>query len=431
MSDNKFLHNAKWIIGCKIVQSLIQFVVGILSARYLGPSNYGLINYASSVIAFFLPIMQLGLSSTLVQEYVTAPKREGEIVGTQLAMTIVSALACMVGVFAFVSIAHPGDQTTILVCVLYSVTLVFQATELLQYWFQAKLMSKYSSVAMLCAYTAMSAYRIFLLVTEKSVFWFAISHAVEYFVASVFLFVSYRNHGTQKISFSFPLAKKLFAKSRHYILPALMVVLYNSIANVLIIQICGETENGYFAAANTCVMIVHFVYMAVVDTMRPIILENHRDSFNLFERNLSRMYSFTTWVAILQSFVFVVCAGLIVKILYGEAYLPAIPVLQILIWNRPFSYMGHVRNIWILGEEKHTELWKINLGGAVASLILNLLLIPTWGACGAAVASVLVQIFTNVIMGYILKPIRRNNYLILRGLNPKLAVDLVKTFLAR
>ena len=93
--------------------------------------------------------------------------------------------------------------------------------------------------------------------------------------------------------------------------------------------------------------------------------------------------------------------------------------------------MGVIRDIWILGEEKHKYLWIINLSGAIASLILNLLLIPTWGACGAAVASVLVQIFTNVIMGYILKPIQRNNYLILRGLNPKLAVDLVKTFLAR
>ena len=102
-----------------------------------------------------------------------------------------------------------------------------------------------------------------------------------------------------------------------------------------------------------------------------------------------------------------------------------------LVWNTAFSYIGYIRNIWILGEEKHSELWKINLGGAVASLVLNLLLIPTWGACGAAVASVLVQIFTNVIMGYILKPIRRNNYLILQGLNPKLAVELVKTFLAR
>ena len=41
MSGGKVFNNAKWIIVCKIAQSLLQFVVGMLCARYLGPSNYG------------------------------------------------------------------------------------------------------------------------------------------------------------------------------------------------------------------------------------------------------------------------------------------------------------------------------------------------------------------------------------------------------
>ena len=67
LAKNKVVKNAKWIIVCKVVQSLLQLVIGMLCARYLGPSNYGLINYAASIVAFVLPIMQLGLQSTLVQ----------------------------------------------------------------------------------------------------------------------------------------------------------------------------------------------------------------------------------------------------------------------------------------------------------------------------------------------------------------------------
>ena len=74
MFKNKTVQNAKWIIGCKIVQSLLQLVVGMLSARYLGPSNYGLISYAASVVAFMVPVMQLGMSATLVQEYLNTPE---------------------------------------------------------------------------------------------------------------------------------------------------------------------------------------------------------------------------------------------------------------------------------------------------------------------------------------------------------------------
>ena len=65
--NNKVIKNASWMIGCKIAQSVISLIIGMLTARYLGPSNYGLISYAASIAVFLLPLMQLGLIKTLVQ----------------------------------------------------------------------------------------------------------------------------------------------------------------------------------------------------------------------------------------------------------------------------------------------------------------------------------------------------------------------------
>jgi len=100
MHNKKTVQNAKWIIGCKLFQSLLQLLVGMLSARYLGPSNYGLISYAASVVAFVVPVMQLGMRSTLVQEYVVSPEKEGKILGTSLVLNLVSGVACIVAVNA-------------------------------------------------------------------------------------------------------------------------------------------------------------------------------------------------------------------------------------------------------------------------------------------------------------------------------------------
>ena len=58
--------NAGWIIGCKVIQSLLNLLIGLITARYLGPSNYGIISYVASVVAFAMPIMQLGLRHTIV-----------------------------------------------------------------------------------------------------------------------------------------------------------------------------------------------------------------------------------------------------------------------------------------------------------------------------------------------------------------------------
>ena len=110
---NSAVKNAGWIIGCKIVQSLINLAIGLLTARYLGPSNYGVINYVASIVAFALPLMQLGFNQTLVKEFVKNPQRDGEILGTSLVINIISSFFCVLGLAAFVGIANAGEKEII------------------------------------------------------------------------------------------------------------------------------------------------------------------------------------------------------------------------------------------------------------------------------------------------------------------------------
>ena len=116
----------------------------------------------------------------------------------------------------------------------------------------------------------------------------------------------------------------------------------------------------------------------------------------------------------------------IITILYGDGYLPAIPALQIIVWYTTFSFLGTVRNIWMLAEKKQKYLWMVNMSGAFGNVLLNAIFIPLWGILGAAFASLMTQIFTNIIVGFIIKPIRRNNYLMIKGLDPRLMVGFLK-----
>ena len=429
MSQNKIFNNAKWIIVCKIAQSLIQLVIGMISARYLGPSNYGVINYAASLVAFALPVMQLGLPSLLVQGYVNSPEKEGEIMGTCLVMNVVSGLACIVGVISFAMVANHGDRATIVVCTLYSTTILFQALELLQFWFQARLLSKYSSLAALGAYVIVSIYKVYILVVGKSVYWFAVTHSVEYAATGFAMVVLYHKYGSVKWSFSFRLAKEMLSKSKFYILAFMMSKIYQNTDHVMLQNMIGAVENGYYTAAATCTSVVAFIYAAIIDSARPVILESKQKSQERFERNVVRLYAIVCYVCFAQSLCFTVLAKLIVHILYGAEYYAAVPVLQILVWQLAFSYMGSVRNIWILAEEKYSILWRINLTGAIANVVLNALLIPYWGACGAAFASVVSQIITNFVVGFFLKPIRENNRLLVEGLRPRALIEVLVSLL--
>lgn len=403
---------------CKITQSIIQLLIGMLSARYLGPSNYGLINYASSIVAFALPIMKLGMDAILVYELVSDPDKEGEIMGTSLCLNVISSLICMAAVAAFVSAMNPNSEETILVCILYSISIFFAALEMIQYWFQYKLLSKYSSVVMLVAYVVVSVYKVNLLASAKSVYWFAVSHAIEYGLIGLMLMGIYHKCDGQKLTFRYSRAKSMLDRSKHYILSALMVVVIQNTDHVMLTSLVGTAENGIYSAAITCASVAQFVYTAIIDSFRPLILSSRRESMDAFEHNLSRLYCIIIYLALANSAVFTVLARPIIALLYGEAYMWAVPVLQILVWYRAFSFMGTIRNIWLMAEEKQKYLPTINLLGVVCNIVLNYFMIPHWYACGAAIASFLTQFFINFLLGFVMKPMRKNNELLVRGIRP-------------
>lgn len=425
MKENKVINNAKWIVLCKLAQSVLQLVVGMISARYLGPSNYGLINYAASIVAFAIPVMRLGFDATLVREYVESPEQEGKIAGTSMVLNLISGVACTIAVIGFSAVSNVNDRTTILVCGLYSLSLIFAAAEMIQYWFQYKLLSKYSSVVMLGAYFAVSAYKIFLLITQKSVFWFAVTHSIEYGLIALCLFAVYYKKGG-RLSFSWSLGKKMLKNSRHYILAALMLVIIQNTDHIMLTLMIGKAENGFYAAAISAAGIFQFVYTAIVDSYRPVILANKKEASAEYALNMTRLYSLTLYLSLAQSLVFTVGGKIIIGILYGADYAQAVPVFRILVWFLAFAVMGSVRNVWILAEQKQRYLWIINLGGALFNIALNLLLIKPFGACGAAFASLLTQVFSNFVLGFIWKPLRENNKLILNSSRPKFAFEEAK-----
>lgn len=431
MQKNKVINNAIWIVGCRIVQSILSLIISMLTARYLGPSNYGIINYAAAIVAFVVPIMQLGFRNTLVREFVKRPEKEGEILGTALVLNLISAFICIIGVIAFVSIANKGEKETIIVCSLYSLNLIFQALEMSQYWYQAKLYSKYTSIVSLCAYVIVSLYRIFLLVTEKSIYWFSISHALDFMIIAVLLLIIYRKVGNQKLSFSLTTGSEMLSISKHYIISSMMVTVFGHIASILLKFLMDDAAVGFYTAAVSCAGMTGFVFSAIVDSARPIILESKYKESQLFEKNVVRLYSLIIYISVLQGIFLSAFASIVVRILYGSAYGATVNPLRIMAWYTLFSNLGTVRNVWILAEGKQRYLWIINFLGVVVNVTLNLFLIPVLGILGAALASVITQFFTNVLVGYILKPVRYNNRLMLRGINPKYLFEMTVAIIGK
>lgn len=431
MNKNRVVKNASWIIGIQIVKSLLGLVISMLTARFLGPSNFGLINYAASIVAFVTPIMYLGLNGVLVQEIVNTPEKEGEILGTSVTMTFLSSLLCVIGVISFAAAVNRGERETVIVCALYSTLLIFQSLELLNYWFQAKLLSKYASGVALFAYAVISGYKIYLLAAHKSIYWFALSNALDYMIIVIGLFIVYKRLGGGRLRFNLSTARRLWGKSRYYIVSNMMIAIFAQTDRIMLKLMINDAATGYYSAAVACAGMTGFVFTAIIDSFRPLIFDDKKTDEIRYEKDMCRLYGIIIYLSLLQSLVITLFSGLIIKILYGAAYSASINALKLIVWYTTFSYLGSVRNIWILAENKQKYLWIINLSGALANVALNYILIPITGIMGAALASLVTQIFTNVIIGFIIRPIRYSNTLMLRALNPKEMTKAIKTLIKR
>ena len=416
---NRIASNAVWIIACKIVQALLGLLLSMLTARYLEPEKYGVLNYAISIALFVTPVAQLGLNYTLVSELVIDPDHEGEIMGTAMLSSMVSGALCILGIAVFAFTTSAGEPETIAVCILYSLLLLAQGAELIQYWFQAKLLSKYSALWTMIAYIVMCAYQGYCILSHRNVLWFALAKGIEYSLISVLLIVIYRRLGGKRLSFSWKRIRQMLRKSQFFMLSFLMVMLISQADRVMIKWMIGNAAMGYYSAAVTCANLTEFVFIAIIDSFRPVILEGRQQGTAQYENGMSLLYFIVIFMALAQSAVITPLAKYIVRILYGAAYLPAVPALQIIIWYTAFSYIGMVRNVWILAQNKERYLWFINLCGAAVNILMNSFLIPRLGIAGASLASLITQIFVNVIIGFLFPPIHGNNRLLVKGLDPR------------
>jgi len=399
--------NAGWIIGEQIFQMLISLVVGVLSARYLGPSNYGTLNYTASFVSFFMSIATLGMEGVVIKRIIDNPTKEGDYLGSCICFRLASSVLCIIAISIVVYVLNPADPVKLLLVLPQSLQLVFRAFYIFDSWFQRHLKSKYVSIGKMVACIFVSAYKIFLLATHKSIFWFAFSNSLTDLVTAVLLYVFYKMEKGQKLGVSFSFGKDVLKDSYHFILSGIMVAIYSQMDKIMIGSMLTDTDVGFYTTATAISNMWIFVPTAIINSFRPNILElKQQGNDRLYLRRLKQLYSGIIYLCIFVSFVICIMAKFIIKVLYGDAYLGAVGILQIAIWFETFSMIGTARGIWILGENKNRFV-KYYLGiGAVVNLILNAVMIPAWGSKGAAIATLITQIVTSVIAPVLFKETR-------------------------
>lgn len=427
----KEFKNASWLIGGKVAQMLLSLVVTVFSARYLGPSNYGLINYGVSLCNFFMAFCTLGINSVIVKEFLDNPDKQGEALGSSILARILSSICSIFLIIGVSFLLDYGEWETILVVALCSISLLFHAFDTINCWFQSRYQSNVTALVTFVAYAVMSVYKIVLLVTSRSVFWFAFATSVDYIALAALLLVAYKKNNGPKMCVSVERGKAILGKSYHYILSGMMVSIYSQTDKLMLKQMLGDSEVGYYTVAVSLCTLWTFVLSAIIDSMYPSIVKAYEKGESEFHKKNRQLYAMVFYISICASLFFVVVGEYVVQILYGKEFLPAATPLKITTWYTAFSFLGVARNAWMVCNQKQKYIKYTYIFAIFINIGLNALLIPLWGVEGAALASLVTQIFTSIILPFFIKPIRRNSVLMLeaimlRGIMPSKAKSTKK-----
>lgn len=415
--NNRFFKNTSWIVGANIVQMILSFIIGMISARYLGPSNYGVINYVAAIVAFFTSIASLGMEGILVNEFTNDKYSDGEILGTSLLMGLMSSFLSSIVIIVLVGRLKQWDTIMVIVAFLQSMTLIFKAFNVFDYWFQSKLLSKYPSVIKCISYIIMSGYKIILLITDKSVEWFAFSLGIDTLFIAIGLVICYFKVSDDKLKFNKKIIKPIFKQSTPFIISGLISVIYTQMDKIMIEQIlCDSKQTGLYSAALTVCNTWLFLPQAFITSARPVILTMKHNQDIRYLKRLKQLYCFVIWGCVIVATIITFFAPLVIYILYGKEYLKSAETLRIVIWYTVFSMIGTARGIWILCEKKNKYVWKYLVVGSVINIILNAWLIPIMGVNGAAIATVIAQLTSAILAPLLYKETRIHTRYVLEAL---------------
>lgn len=405
----KYFKNTSWVFVEKILRMIVGIFVGIWVARYLGPEQFGLFSYAQSFVGLFLAISTLGLDDILVKEFLKSENRQNEIIGTAFCLKIVGALLVLIILLFAVNFTSNDKFTNTLIFIIASST-IFQSFNVIDYYFQSKVLSKYIVYANIISLLISSLVKIFLILnnaTLVSFAWVIVFDTIVLSLGFIYFYLKKIKLNIEIFSFKIEVAFLLLKDSWPLILSSMVISLYMRIDQVMIKEMLNNESVGYYAAAVRLSEVWYFIPGAIVGSILPSIINAKKNNEELYYKRLQTLYDLMVWLALILSLPIIFLSDWIIDFFYGKDYHEASIVLSIHILTSIFVFLGVASGKWFIIENLQKLLLRRTLYGLFVNIVLNFILIPIYGIIGAAIATLFSQIISTYLSDLFSKETRR------------------------
>jgi len=399
------IENSGWLLFDRFVRLLLGLVVGAWVARHLGPDQYGELFFAIAVVAIFQPIASLGMDGIVVRDISQNEAEAPGVLGTVLLLRVAAGLLTWGAATALVIALKPADDGKVLLVVLIGATLLFQAADTVNLWFQGTSQNKRAVVPKLTGYIIGSAAKLSAVLLGYGVAAIAGMYALDAAVAAAGLFIAYRHFRSAATwHWERSVAKRLFASSWPFMLSGLGTILYIRIDQVLLDRFLGPHELGIYAAAIAISSLLPLFPMTLFSSLAPYVAKRKLAGEQAYRATLDHIFSGFGLLALALVVPTTLLAGPLIAVLFGDAYRDASGVLSVHALSNLFTFQGIAQGLWFINENAGRMHFLKTVLGLLLSVAGNIALIPNLGALGAAMVAIAVQFVASVGVNVFLSP---------------------------
>lgn len=391
----KVLDNIGWLLIDRLMRGVLGFLIGIWLARYLGPNQFGQLHYAMAFVGLFGAVAALGFDGIVVRDLVRHPEKADTTLGTVFFLMLVSGLIAAILVVGTIAWLRPEDLLTKTIVAILGLRLVFKASDVIRYWFQAQVRSKYTVWVDNGVFLLIAAVKVAMILYRLPLIAFVWVMVLETALVALVLFGVYwkQNNVPKKWKTSRTDLSSLFRDGISLILMTIFLGIYTKIDQVMINQLLGDRASGIYAAAVILAESWFFLAVILTQSIFPKLIQQKEENNDVFLNSLTGFYALMFWTPVLAGLLIFVLGDLIINLAYGPLYLESAPVLKTYVWAGVFVFVITASSRWFLITGNTRGLALRALVGVIANISLNLVFIRLFGLVGAALATLLSYFF--------------------------------------
>lgn len=394
----KYVKNTSWMFISKILILALNLFVSIFVAKQLGPEQYGTFSFIISFVSI-AGFTLFSVDSLIMKRLHEHPDQTKEILGSGLIIKLVNGLFT-VSAATLAGILFANTASTTWMIFVYSTFTIFQSVSVIDFYFRIHALNKPVSILGTIVTLVMSVFKITVVAYNLPIVYLLFGYVIDQILGGIGYIYLYKKYignifDLQPVK---TMIVDLVLKSWPFTLSALAAAIYVRVDQVFIKVLLGSESVGFYAIAVRFSEVWFIIAELICISLLPAILNAEKSNRFVFLNRSKRLYSLLFYSSIAICIGMYVIAPLLIKTLYGEAYLPSIQILQFYIWSIVGYFMLTALNQFLFAENKFKTILSLNIIGMVLSIILNYTLIPILGITGAIIANIFAYSLPVVIV---------------------------------